>query len=375
MSKDYYSVLGVNKNASAEEIKKAYRKLAHQHHPDKNGGTDSKFKEVNEAYQVLGNAEKRKQYDQFGASFNQAGSGPGGFNWQDFQRAYGNQQGNPNINFDFGDLGDIFGDIFGGGGRTSRRAGPRRGSDVEFVTAVDFKEAVFGATKTLRFEKAIVCDHCQGQGAEPGAKVTTCATCGGRGQVEQIQRTFLGAMRSIGVCPACGGEGKSYSQKCKKCGGQGAVMGIKELKVKIPAGISDGQTIKLAGEGEPGSKGGMAGDLLLIVQVRPDKVFNRRGYDLLTRKEISFTLAALGGKATINTLDGEIKLKIPAGTQSGQVFKVPGKGVPHIRGKARGDLLITVQVKTPDKLSKKAKEALKILPNLDSEDIDTGGWF
>ncbi|MBU1039318.1 molecular chaperone DnaJ [Patescibacteria group bacterium] len=374
MSTDYYNILGVKKDASAEEIKKAYRKLAHQHHPDKNGGTDNKFKEVNEAYQVLGNAEKRKQYDQFGANFNQAGSGPGGFNWQDFQRGYSNQ-GGANANFDFGDLGDIFGDIFGGGGRSSRRAGPRRGSDVEFVTAVDFKEAVFGASKTLRFEKAIVCNNCQGSGGEPGAKVTTCVTCGGRGQVEQIQRTFLGAMRSVGVCPNCAGEGKSVSQKCKKCDGQGAVMGVRELKVKIPAGINDGQGIRLAGEGEPGIKGGVAGDLLLTIQVRPDKVFNRRGYDLLTRQQISFTLAALGGKATVVTLDGDIKLKIPAGTQSGQVFKVPSKGVPHVRGKNRGDLLVTVQIQTPDKLSKKAKESLKNLPELNGEDIDNSGWF
>jgi len=375
MPKDYYNILGVKKDASNEEIKKAYRKLAHEFHPDKKGGNEAKFKEVNEAYQVLGNEAKRKQYDQFGANFEQAGSGPGGFNWQDFSRAYGSQTGGPNINFDFGDLGDIFGDWFGGGRGSARSAGPRRGNDLEFVTAVDFAEAVFGTEKTLRFEKTMVCSYCKGSGSEPGAKVTICSTCGGRGQVEHIQRTFLGAMRSVSVCPTCGGEGKTTSQKCKHCGGRGVEVGIRELKVKIPAGIDNGQSIRLSGEGEPGVKGGPAGDLLLVIQVRPDRIFSRKGFDLLTHKNISFSLAALGGKATVHTLDGDINLKIPAGTQSGKVFKIADKGVPHLRGKSRGDLLVTIQVKTPDKLSKKAKEAIKTLPILDGEEVSDSGWF
>ncbi len=355
-SKDYYQVLGVPKSASAEEIKKAFRKLAHQHHPDKHGGSDAKFKEINEAYQVLGNADKRKTYDQFGANFEQAG-GPGGFNWQDFSRGGGfNSQG---VNFDFGNLGDIFGDFFGGGGRTSRRTGPQRGSDVQFVTAVDFREAVFGVEKTLRFEKDIVCSRCKGTRVEPGAKVETCKTCNGQGHVEQMQRTFLGSMRTVTVCPTCGGEGETTDKVCAKCRGEGREQGVRELKVQIPAGIDDGQTIRLSGEGEPGLKGGPGGDLLLTVQVRPDRTFKREGYNLYTTKDISLSLASLGGKVLLTTLDGDVHMKIPTGTQSGKVFKLEGKGVLKLKSKSRGDLLVTIHVQTPEKLSRKQKEALK----------------
>jgi len=372
MSKDYYQILGVSKSASADEIKKAFRKLAHQHHPDKAGGSDAKFKEINEAYQVLSDTSKRKSYDQFGSNFDQAG-GDGGFNWQDFSQGggFGGQGG---VDFDLGDLGDIFGDFFGGGRRT-KRSGPRRGSDLQFATAVDFREAVFSVDKTLRFEKVIACKHCSGSGAEPGSKISTCTTCGGRGQVEQMQRTFMGAMRTVTVCPACAGEGKKAEQSCKKCHGRGSEMGIKELKVHIPAGIDDGQTIRLSGEGEPGTRGGVAGDLLLTIQVRADKSFKRDGFSLFTIKEISISLASLGGKVRLGTLDGEIDLKIPAGTQSGKTFKIDGKGVPHLRGKTRGDLLVTIQVRTPEKLSKKQKEALKDFPNSQGEEIESSGWF
>ena len=363
MAKDYYQILGVNKNASQEDIKKAFRKLAHEHHPDKKGGNEGKFKEINEAYQVLGNTDKRKQYDQFGASFESAG-GPGGFNWHDFARGGGFNQGGFKVDFgDLGDLGDMFGfgDIFGGG-RGHRRAGPQRGADTAFETAIDFKESVFGVDKILRFEKNIVCGKCNGSGVEPGTKITTCATCGGQGRVEQLQRTFLGAMRTVRTCPDCGGEGKRAEKQCSRCRGHGDEPGIKELKVKIPAGIADGQTIELAGEGEPGVKGGSAGSLLLTVRVRPDKLFRRQGYNLLTQKQISFTLASLGGSTPLATLEGEVQLKIPAGTQAGAVIKLEGKGVPHLSGRGRGDLLVTVKVLTPAKLSKKQREALGELP-------------
>ncbi len=368
MAKDYYHILGVPKTASADEIKKAFRKLAHQHHPDKHGGTDAKFKELNEAYQVLGNADKRKQYDQFGANFEQAGA-PGGFNWQDFSRAgQGGGFGGGSANFDFGDLGDIFGDFFGGGRSGTRRAGPRRGADVQFVTAVDFREAVFGVEKTLRFEKDIVCSRCKGSGAEPGAKITTCATCNGQGHVEQMQRTFLGAMRSVVTCPTCGGEGKTTDKVCTRCQGQGHEQGVRELKVNIPAGIDDGQTIRLSSEGEPGAKSGTPGDLLLTVQVRPDRVFKRQGYNLSTTKEISLALATLGGKVRLATLDGDVHMKVPEGTQSGKVFKLDSKGVPHVRGKGRGDLLVTIHVQTPAKLSRNQREALKAFSAWEGEE-------
>lgn len=375
MAKDYYQILGVAKTASEDEIKKAFRKLAHQHHPDKKGGSEAKFKEINEAYQVLSDAGKRKQYDQFGANFESAGGGPGGFNWQDFARAqqggFGfGQQGN--VNFDFGDL---FGDFFGGGRGRSRRAGPQRGGDLEFVVEVDFTDAVFGTEKTLRFEKLIQCTHCKGTGAEPGSKITTCPTCHGQGQVEQLQRTFLGAMRTVGVCPTCAGQGKTYEKQCSRCRGQGSVQGERELKVKIPAGIDNRQAIRLTGEGEPGSRGGGAGDLLLTVRVRPHKLFKREGYDLFTDKEISVPLASLGGKAKVATLDGDVWLKIPAGTQSGKQFKLDGKGVPHVRGKGRGDLLVSIHVRTPDKVSKKERELLSQLPLGSGEELVESSWF
>jgi molecular chaperone DnaJ len=364
-AKDYYQTLGVPKTASAEEIKKAFRKLAHQHHPDKHGGTDAKFKEINEAYQVLGNADKRKQYDQFGANIEQAGAG---FNWQDFSRAQGGF-GGADVNFDFGNLGDIFGDFFGGG-RGGRRAGPVRGSDVQFVTAVDFREAVFGVEKSLRFEKEVPCNHCHGSGSEPGAKVETCSTCGGQGHVEQMQRTFLGAMRTVAVCPSCKGEGKTTDKVCTRCKGQGSEQGVRELKVHIPAGIDDGQTIRLTGEGEPGRKGGPAGDLLLTVQVRPDQTFRREGYTLYTTKEVSLSLATLGGRVLLSTLDGDVHLKVPAGTQSGKVFKLSERGVPKLRSKSRGDLLVTIHVQTPEKISRKQKEALKSFSPWQGEEVE-----
>lgn len=372
MAKDYYAILGVPRSASPDDIKKAFRKLAHQHHPDKKGGSEAKFKELNEAYQVLSDPAKRQQYDQFGASFESAG-GPSGFNWQDFSRAQGGF-GGANVNFDFGDLGDLFGDFFGGLGGRSRRSGPSRGADLQFATAVDFREAVFGVEKTLRFEKNVVCSRCQGSGAEPGAKVTTCRTCGGQGRVEQVQRTILGAMRTVGVCPTCQGEGKTAEKVCTKCRGRGSEPGLRELKVKIPAGIDNGRTIELAGEGEPGTKGGPAGSLLLTIQVRPDKLFRRQGADLLTTKEVSFSLAALGGSVRLATLDGEVRLAVPAGTQSGRVVKLEGKGVPSLRGRGRGDLLVTIHVKTPEKLSKKQKEALRELPLADGEEPKDSGW-
>ncbi len=376
MAKDYYQILGVNKSASQDDIKKAFRKLAHEHHPDKHGGSDAKFKEINEAYQVLSNPQKRQQYDQFGASFDQAG-GPGGFNWQDFARAGGGfNTGGFRVDFnDLGDLGDMFGlgDIFGGG--RSRRAGPRSGADLQFTTAIDFKESVFGTEKVLRFEKNIICNKCKGTGAEPGSKITTCATCGGQGEVQQVQRTFLGEMRSRAMCPVCLGQGKQADKHCSRCKGKGHEPGVKELKVKIPAGIADGQTIELTGEGEPGERGATAGSLYLNVRVRPDKIFKREGYNLVTQKQVSFVLATLGGSVPLLTLDGEVQLKIPSGTQSGTLIKLEGKGVPYVRSKQRGDLLVTVKVITPERLNKKSRQIIRELPTEKGEMVADEGWF
>lgn len=373
MAKDYYNILGVAKGASAEDIKKAYRKLAHQHHPDKSGGDETKFKEINEAYQVLGNTEKRQQYDQYGQTFEQAqrqgGFGGGGFSWEDIARGAGGGAGpfggagQQGAEFDFGNLGDIFGDLFGFGGssRSARGRQARTGQDIETAMEIDFREAVFGADKIIELYKNVICPHCAGNGAEPGTKITTCKTCGGSGQVVRIQRTILGNMQSVGVCPECHGEGKIASKKCPECHGQGRVKTTETIKVKIPAGISEGQTIRLSGKGEAGLHGAPPGDLYINLRVKADPDFTRESDNILSNVEISFSQAALGDKIPVLTLDGEVMLKIPAGIQSGKVLRLENKGVPHLNSRGRGDHLVTIKVITPTHLSRKQKELLEEL--------------
>ncbi|HTW96545.1 MAG TPA: molecular chaperone DnaJ, partial [Candidatus Methylomirabilis sp.] len=359
---------GVEKTATAEEIKRAFLKLAHQYHPDKNGGKDEKFKEINEAYQVLGNAEKRKQFDQFGQTFNGAGGfgggQAGGFGGQGFGGFQNGQGFNINMD-DLGDLGEMFGglgDMFGFGsarGGQGRRRGPQRGNDIEAAMTIDFDEAVFGTEKEVTLKKKITCPKCHGTGAEPGAKIETCETCKGHGRVRHVQQTILGSIQTETTCPGCGGEGKTASQKCSECNGAGTIYDTTKFKVKIPAGVDDGGRIRLAGFGEAGEKNMPAGDLYLNIRVRPSEKFERDGDDILSQKEIGFTQAALGDKVEIETVHGRVELKIPEGTQSGTVFKLRGKGVPHLDGRAKGDHLVTVIIKTPKNLNKKQKEALK----------------
>ncbi|MDQ3018580.1 MAG: molecular chaperone DnaJ [bacterium] len=374
--KDYYDILGVNKSASADEIKKAYRKLAHQYHPDKGNENADKFKEVNEAYQVLSSSEKRTQYDQYGQTFEDAQRNGGGF-------AGGG--GNPfGGGFDFGggfgqggvefDLGDIFGDIFGAKqARQDRRA---RGIDLEMPLTITFEEAVFGVTKTITLEKKDDCRTCEGSGAEPGAKVITCPVCHGQGQIRTQRRTIFGNVASAVACDRCGGDGKVPEKPCKKCNGEGILRQDKTLEVKIPAGIDHEQRIRMNGEGEKGYRGSSAGDLYLLVRVKPHASFKRDGVNLYREVPLSFTQAALGTELKIDTLDGAIELKIPAGTQSGKVFRLAGKGVPYIESSKRGDLLITVRVITPSKLTKKETELLKELAKLQGESvkIDSSIW-
>lgn len=357
MSKDYYSLLGVNKNASEEEIKKAFRREAHKYHPDKSGGNEAKFKEINEAYQVLGNKERRARYDQFGSGFESGQAGAGQAQWGGF----GGGQGF-NINMD--DLGDLFGGFsdmfgFGGGQRGTHQRRSTRGADIEVRLTIPFMEAVFGGEKTIRLSRSVMCTHCQGNGAEPGSKIETCPTCHGKGTVNQTQRTILGHMQIQTACPTCGGEGKKITTFCKKCSGTGAVKETSELKVKIPAGIDNGETIRLSNQGEAGSKGASSGDLYLHIIVEPDARFNRHGTMILSQAHITFPQAALGTKIDIMTVDGEVSLKIPAGTQSGKIFILKGKGVPSLRGKARGDHQVEVIVDTPTHLSKKQREILE----------------
>ncbi|MBI5621328.1 molecular chaperone DnaJ [Candidatus Falkowbacteria bacterium] len=359
MSKDYYSILGVSKTATPEEIKKAFRGKAHQYHPDKQHGDEAKFKEASEAYQVLSSPEKRKQYDQFGSTF--SGGGPGGFNWSDFTRQGGGGFSSGGINFDFGDMGDIFGDIFGfgsGGGRTRRAA---RGNDIQAELTVDFMESVFGLTKEIRLDRQVDCSTCGGDGAEPGSSISTCKTCGGSGQVERIQNTILGAMRTATVCQDCRGEGQKIDKPCGACHGTGARRESEDVKIKIPAGIKDGQSIRLSGQGEAGQRGVPAGDLYLAIRVRPSADFKRRGDDIVSIQAISFKQAALGDKINVTTVHGEVSLKIPEGTQSGKVFKLKGKGVPHLGSSGSGDHLVEVVVMTPTRLTRSQKKALEEL--------------
>jgi len=366
MGKDYYNILGVSKTATKEEIKKAFRQKAHQYHPDKAGGDEAKFKEINEAYQVIGDEKKRAQYDQFGSNFEQAQAG-GGFHgfegfrdFSGFASGFSNEQG---VNME--DLGDIFGgigDMFGfGGGRGGSERRNNRGHDLQVSIKINFLEAVFGTEKEISINKKVKCDKCNGNGAEPGTKIETCQTCGGSGRVAKVQRTILGNIQVESVCPSCQGEGKTYSQKCSKCKGRGTINENVKFKIKIPAGIDNGETIRLNGYGEAGEKGAPSGDLYVKVMISPDKRFLRDGFNIYSEAEIGFTEAALGSKIDIETVEGVVKLKIPAGTQSGTTFKIRGKGVPKLRGGGKGDHFVKVKVKTPTGLNRKQKKLLEEL--------------
>ncbi len=356
MSKDYYSILGVSKNASEEEIKKAFRKEAHKHHPDKSSGDEAKFKELNEAYQVLGNKERRARYDQFGSNFESGQAGGGQ------QANWGGFNGSQGFNINMDDLGDIFGgfgDMFGFGGGRGRTQRQSRGGDIEVRLEISFLEAVFGSEKVIRLSKSATCTHCQGNGAEPGSKIETCPTCQGRGSVTQMQRTILGQMQMQTVCPTCQGEGKKITTPCKVCSGRGVVKESTELKIKVPAGIDNGESIRLTGQGEAGEKGAPAGDLYVHMSVQTDSRFKRVGTSVYSEAHISFPQAALGTSIDIQTVDGEVTLKIPSGTQSGKVFMLRGKGIPSLRGKGRGDHHVEVIVDTPTHLSRKQKQVLE----------------
>lgn len=361
MAASYYDLLGVSKSASTEDIKKAFRAKAHQYHPDKSSGDAAKFKDINEAYQVLGDAEKRQQYDQFGQTHDQArrqGGSPAGGN--PFGAGFG-QQGGFTGNVDFGDLGDIFGDMFGFGGGSRRRSGPTRGSDIQASLRIPFKMAAFGGQETIQLRHHVVCKRCQGNGAEPGTSIETCATCKGSGQVRAVQQTILGAIQSLQTCPTCQGEGTVVKTKCTVCHGQRRQEKTDTITVKIPAGIADGQRIKLSGKGEAGLRGQAAGDLYLEVEVMLDGKFKREDDDILVTAAVPLTVASLGGTIPVETLDGPVTMKIPAGTPSGKVLVLKGKGIPHLRGRGRGDQRVIVEVVIPTHLNAKAKKLLKEL--------------
>ncbi len=377
MSKDYYKLLNISKTASPDEVKKAFRKLAHEHHPDKKGGNEAKFKEINEAYQVLSDTAKRQKYDQFGsdAFSGQSASGGGpGMNWEDIMRqsgfsARGGQAGQNSgfgdINIDFDDLGDVLGGMFGFGGR-SRQRGSRttRGADLEIEISLEFMEAVFGVEKTIRLERETKCEHCHGNGAEPGTKIEQCNRCGGSGEVIHTQSTMLGSFQTRAACPDCLGEGKKASTPCRVCHGAGKVHKKDDVSLKIPAGIDNGQTVRMTGLGNAGSKGGTAGDLYIHVRVKSHKKFSRNGNDILSNEIITVSQAVLGDDIPVDTVHGQGKLKIPAGTHSGKVFKLSGKGIRSSHA-GTGDHLVKVEVSIPAKLGKKEKSLYEQLFDLE----------
>lgn len=354
--RDYYEVLGVSRDASEEEIKKAYRKLAKKYHPDMNPGdknAENKFKEASEAYAVLSDADKRRQYDQFGhAAFEGGAGGAGGF---DFNSA------------DFSDIfSDIFGDMFGGGRRSRGPAnGPMKGDNVRTSVRISFLEAVTGVEKDITLTLKDPCPTCHGTGAKPGTSPKICPKCGGKGQVVFTQQSFFGTVRNVQTCPDCHGTGKIIEDKCPDCGGTGYVSNRKTIRVTIPAGIDNGQSIRISEKGEPGINGGPRGDLLVEVIVAPHEIFQRQDYNIFSTVDISFPVAALGGSVMIDTVDGKVIYDVKPGTQSGTRVRLRGKGVPTIRNKnIRGDHYVTLNVEVPMRLSREAKEALKAYDEL-----------
>ncbi len=357
MSKrDYYEVLGVAKDASADEIKKAYRKLAVKYHPDKEGGDEDKFKEASEAYEVLKDQQKRQRYDQFGHAGVGGSSAGGGNPFEGFGGFNGQ-----NMHFDFGDggLGDIFGQFFGGGFAGGSR-GPRRGRDIETSVTLTFEEAVFGVERELDLEFDIECEHCKGSTVEPGYSLKTCPTCKGAGQQVKVMNTMFGAVQQAVVCETCHGKGTVPEKACTVCHGSGVQKKRQKINVKIPAGIDDGATIRLRERGEAIGDG-KRGDLYVNIRVKAHKKFTREGDLIISEEHIGMIDAALGTEISVDTVDGPITMKVPAGTQSGTDFKLSGHGVPHVNSDRRGAHIVSVIVNTPTKLSKKQKELLEKL--------------
>lgn len=367
MARDYYEILGVGKGASDDEIKRAYRRLAQKHHPDKPGGDEKKFKEINEAYQVLSDKQKRGQYDQFGQTFEQAqAQGRGGFggaqgfgDFGGFADAFRNASGGVNFDFGGGGFEDIFGDIFGGGARRGRTR--KQGEDIAIDMELTLEEAYSGVEREVNIHKRTICPACKASGAEPGSKTITCPTCKGKGEVRQTQRTILGSFTQVSVCPECGGEGKITEKKCRACGGDGRVRESVPMKIRIPAGVENGMSLTLEGAGEAGPKGGTSGDLYVNIHIKPHKYFTRQNADLIYELEIGFSQAAMGAKVEVPTITGKASLTIPAGIESGKVIRMRGEGMPNLQGRGRGDQLVNIKIKTPKSLSRRQKELLEEL--------------
>ena len=358
--RDYYEVLGVDKNADDAALKKAYRALAKKYHPDVNPGdaeAEKKFKEASEAYAVLSDADKRRQYDQFGhAAFENGGGGAGGFG-----------------GFDFSDIfGDIFGDLFGGGRRSGRaNNGPMKGMNIRKGVRITFEEAIFGCEKELDIVLKDPCSKCGGTGAKPGTSPETCQKCGGRGQVVYTSQSFFGTVQNVQTCPDCGGSGKIVREKCSDCGGTGYIASKKKIKVTIPAGIDNGQSVRIREKGEPGTNGGPRGDLLVEVTVSRHPIFQRQDMHIFSTAPISFAQAALGGDVRIKTVDGDVLYTVKPGTKTDTKVRLKNKGVPSLRNsQIRGDHYVTLVIQTPEKLSAEAKEALRRFDELSGNSLN-----
>lgn len=355
--RDYYDVLGVSREASQDEIKKAYRKMSLKYHPDVHPDkeeAEARFKEINEAYEVLSDSQKRATYDRFGHSAFDPSQGPGGF-------------GGGGFDFGMGGFEDIF-DMFFGGGDRGRSRGPTRGADREMELSIDLEDAVFGAEKEIQIPRMEECDTCEGSGAQPGTEVKRCSTCGGTGQVRSVQSTPFGRFETVRTCGKCSGQGTAIEKPCKQCNGSGQVRRVRKVSLKIPAGVDTGSRLRMQGEGGPGQLGGPPGDLYIYIRVNPHPIFKRQGYELTCEVPISFVDAALGAEITVPTLDGEHKITIPEGTQTGTVFKVRGKGVPHLRSRRRGDQNVVVKVAVPTRLSARQKQLLREFAREESEE-------
>ena len=364
--RDYYEVLGVARNASDDDIKKAFRRLARQYHPDVNKDKDAeaRFKEVNEAYEVLSDPQKRQMYDQFGHAGPGMGAGGAGFG-----------------DFGFGGFGDIFQTFFGGQAAGGARRGPQRGSDLRYNLTLNFEEAVFGAEKELEIPRADTCPACRGSGAEPGTEPSRCPNCNGTGELRRVQQSIFGQFVNVVMCDRCQGEGRVISTPCHECRGAGRVRVTKHVSLKVPAGVDTGSQIRLTGEGEAGPRGGANGNLYVAITVRKHQFFERDGQDILYTLPVNFAQAALGDEIEVPTVDGNVLLKIPAGTQSGKIFRLKDKGVPNVRGAGRGDQHVYVKVVTPTDLSREERELFEQLRGVSkkqpqpNEKHEKGGIF
>ncbi|MBD3238626.1 MAG: molecular chaperone DnaJ [Candidatus Moranbacteria bacterium] len=359
MAQDYYQILGVGRNASQEEIKKAYRKLAHQYHPDKQGGDPEKFKQVNQAYQVLSNQEKRSQYDKYGQNFDSGGAGQGAQGF-DFSNFGGFSDGGFEFNFGGDSFGDIFSDIFSGFTGAGRR---KRGADISQDVEITFEEMAQGVNKEIEIYKKVKCSHCSASGAEPGTNLKKCHQCGGSGRIRSQRKTILGSFAQVSVCDKCAGRGEIPEKACAKCNGERFIKDQVKEQVSIPGGIKSGQTVRLEGAGEPSEKNGAPGDLLVTVYVKPHPEFERKGDDIWLSAEIPYSTAVLGGKITVPTLKNQVNIKIPAGTPSGKIFRLRSEGIKRLQSFGRGDQMVKINIGIPENINSEQKKLIKELKN------------